>query len=288
MTAHEWLQGSEHIDGILEQISRVLNSNEQFELDDSFQLSFTQVRAAPQGSGGKRKMKPGHSHPETFKRLKESVVQIKNKDVLCCARAIVTAKAKMDNHPKWSSFKNGKSIQRTKALNLHWEAQVPLGACGYEELTKFSMAPTLYDYQLLVIDQTRSHRVDAFGPRQDKQLVLLYNQQHFDVVTSLPGFFAKSYFCGRCLKPYDHEGQHACDNNPDHCPACLQNVCMDYREAKAQRRTASFRCDRCKRAFFMVRPAVNNTQPNLTREKSQTPCMSVCAPTSVNVPHVRN
>ena len=112
------------------------------------------------------------------------------------------------------------------------------------------MAPSLYDYQLLVIDQTRSHRVDAFGPRQDKQLVLLYNHQHFDVVTSLPGFFANSYFCGRCLNSYDHEGQHACDNNPDHCPACLQNVCTDYRQAKVQRRTASLPCDRCKRAFY--------------------------------------
>ena len=39
LTADEWLQGSERVDGILEQMSRVLNSNEQFELDDSFQLS---------------------------------------------------------------------------------------------------------------------------------------------------------------------------------------------------------------------------------------------------------
>ena len=248
LTADEWLQGSERVDRILEQMSRVLNSNEQFELDDSFQLSFTQGRAAPHGSGHKRKMKPGHSHPETFKRFKESVVQIKNQDVLCCARAIV--KAKVENHPKWSSFRHGQSIQRTEALNLHWEAQVPLGACSYEELTKFSMAPSLHDYQLLVIDQTRSHRVDAFGPRQDKQLVLLYNHQHFDVVTSLPGFFANSYFCRCCLKAYNNAGQHACANNPDHCPACLQNVCTDYRQAKAQRRTASLPCDRCKRAFY--------------------------------------
>ena len=31
--------------------------------------------------------------------------------------------------------------------------------------------------------------MDAFGPPQDKQLVLLYNNQHYDVVTRLPGFF---------------------------------------------------------------------------------------------------
>ena len=159
MTAEEWMRGSDRVDGILQQMARVLNSNENFELDDSFQLSFTQVRAAPLGSA-KRKMKPGHSHPETFKRFKHCIVTIKNKDELCCARAIVTAKAKVDNHPNWAGFRDGKSIQRTEAWNIHTEAQVPFGACSYEELTKFSMAPSLYGYQLLVIDETA---VDTFG-----------------------------------------------------------------------------------------------------------------------------
>ena len=61
LTADEWLQGSERVDRILEQMARMLNSNEQYELDHSFQLSFAQVRAAPQGSGLKRKLKPGQS-----------------------------------------------------------------------------------------------------------------------------------------------------------------------------------------------------------------------------------
>ena len=85
LTAEEWLAGSDRVDGILQQMSRVLNSNENFEMDDSFQLSFTQVRAPPRGLG-KRKMKPGHSHPETFKRFKQSVININNADNLCCAR----------------------------------------------------------------------------------------------------------------------------------------------------------------------------------------------------------
>ena len=47
LTAEEWLRGSDRVDGILQQMARVLNSNENFVLDDSFQLSFTQVRAPP-------------------------------------------------------------------------------------------------------------------------------------------------------------------------------------------------------------------------------------------------
>ena len=70
-------------------------------IDDSFHLSFTHVRSGPRGRGHKRKLKPGHTHPETFKRLKLSVATITNKDSLCCARALVTAKAKIDGHPNW-------------------------------------------------------------------------------------------------------------------------------------------------------------------------------------------
>ena len=76
-------------------------------MNDSFQLSFTHVCTSPRGSGQKRKLKPGHSNTETFKRLKGSVISIDNKDDLCCARAIVTAKARADDHPKWNSFRRG-------------------------------------------------------------------------------------------------------------------------------------------------------------------------------------
>ena len=68
----------------------------------------------------------------------------------------------------------------------------------------------------------------SFDPPSQKQLVLLYNDGHYDVITSLPGFFGTSYFCVRCLKPYDNQGYHAIDNNPDHCSACLQTGCPDY------------------------------------------------------------
>lgn len=76
LTTDEWMVGSQRMDGILEQMAHILNSNENFELDNLFQLSVTQVRAAPRGSGTKRKLKPGHAEPQTFKRLKHSVVTI--------------------------------------------------------------------------------------------------------------------------------------------------------------------------------------------------------------------
>ena len=83
----------------------------------------------------------------------------------------------------------------------------------------------------------------SFDPPSQKQLVLLYNDGHYDVITSLPGFFGTSYFCARCLKPYDNQGHHTSDNNPDHCSACLQTGCPDY--TKAQGRCGYVTCPLC-------------------------------------------
>lgn len=148
--AKKWLNGSGRVDAMLQQMAPTLNSNENFEMNDSFQISFTHVRSSPRGSGEKRKMKPGHSHPETFKRMKQTVVTIKNNDSLCCARVIVTAEVKVDGHLNWRSFKDGRKIQTHTAIELHAEANVPFVPCGCEELTKFALAPSLCDFQILL------------------------------------------------------------------------------------------------------------------------------------------
>ena len=54
LPAGEWLYGSDHVHSLLQQMSKVLNSNKNFEMNDSFQLSFTHARASPRGSSQKR------------------------------------------------------------------------------------------------------------------------------------------------------------------------------------------------------------------------------------------
>ena len=43
----EWQEGGDRVDAVLNRLSRALNSNEQFEMDDSFQMSITHVQHAP-------------------------------------------------------------------------------------------------------------------------------------------------------------------------------------------------------------------------------------------------
>ena len=112
------------------------------QMDDSFQLSFTHVRV-PMSSGRKRKLKPGHSALTSFKKKKLSVLIIKNGDELCCTRAILAAKTRLDQHPNWDWFKRGRRIQAEHAIDLHHKMRVPRGSCGYDELRAFSLAPSL-------------------------------------------------------------------------------------------------------------------------------------------------
>ena len=155
----------------------------------------------------------------------------------------------MDQHPKWHSIRKGSQIQRTLALDLHHEAKVPLGPCSYEALTAFSKAPSLAGYQIILVDAQRSFHITTYGDPQDKQLILLHHQGHYDVITRLPGFFGSSYVCAYCWKPYNTEGHHRC-NKKKQCRSCRQKECPDFQAAYPRNQKATKRCHSCHRDFF--------------------------------------
>ena len=250
LRAGEWREDRERVEALFHRLAQALNSNEQFEMDDSFQLSITQVHHPPQGTGSRRQNKPGHPTMEMLTTKKQSVIRIQNRDELCCARALVTAKARVDQHPKYHSIRQGRKLQKELALLLHHEAKVPFGPCGYEALTKFSEAPSLAGYQIILVDAHRSFHITTYGDTQDKQLILLHDHDHYDVITRLPGFFGSSYVCAHCWKPYDHEGQHRCTKRKDHCRACCQKECPDFLHAYPRALKATQRCTSCHRDFF--------------------------------------
>ena len=157
LRAGEWREGGARLDALFDRLGQALNSNEQFEMDDSFQLSITQVHHAPQGTGRRRQNKPGHATLQTLTKTSKSVIRIHNyNDDLCCARALVVAKARVDQHPKWESIRKEGKLQKELAVLLHHEAHVPFRPCSYDALTKFSAAPSLLGYQILLVDADRS------------------------------------------------------------------------------------------------------------------------------------
>lgn len=139
LTAREWLTNSPRVQGILQQISKMLNSNEQFRMDDTFSLHVSHIRDPGRGSGRVRK---GQLAIDKLLDTKHSIVKIANEDEICCARAIVTMKALADangdtQNPEYRNLKQGRPVQKRLAKELHRSAGVPEGPCGYEELDKF-------------------------------------------------------------------------------------------------------------------------------------------------------
>ena len=197
------------------------------------------------------------------REVKHSIVKIRNKDELCCARAIVTMKARADWKAierrvkeeesreasvlqeklrteekealkKYETLKHtqGKyTLQRKLAKHLHLVAGVPKGPCGLEEIKTFQtyLSNQTPPYQLKVFcDQVRKPLFT--GPLkvdEDHILVLLKSNNHYDGITSLTGFLNRSYWCNTCDRAFntDDPDNHACQGQI--CRACCGNPCPD-------------------------------------------------------------
>ena len=145
----EWRRNEETVQRLFATMSRILNSNQQFEMDDSFHLEVTHVRNPGRGSGKKR-LKLGTRHIEKMLKSKKSVVLINNDDdELCCARALVTVKAYRDKDYRYKDIRQGRPVQGKLARELHHLAGVTEGACGVNEIALCQRYLT--EYQIVVV-----------------------------------------------------------------------------------------------------------------------------------------
>ena len=149
---------------------------------------------------GKR-VKPKHHRPAVLRVKKQSIVCIKEQDGLACARALITAKARIEKPRDWEAIRKGRPIQTWLARSLHRKAGALEGECGDKELQQFQTA--LSDYQIVIIDADHNYTVKTFSVSKDQRLMLLKDQHQYDVVTTLTGFFGTCYVCNTCFKPYD-------------------------------------------------------------------------------------
>ena len=198
-------------------VERVVQSNEQFTLDDSVNVNVVHVEM-PKGSGRKRR---DYVNLESYLRKKDCIVQIKNKDELCCARAIIVAKAKYDKDLQYKSLvsRTG-TVQGRLAQELHETSGVPLGPCGIPEVKKFQT--TLPGYQLNVVSKEHLNAVIYSGPEAEKHLYLYHYDNHYDVITSMPAFLARKQYCHKCKKGFDKITTHPCG---DLCKLCHTQNC---------------------------------------------------------------
>ena len=211
---------------VFSQIERVIQSNQDFRLNDTVTIDIIHVEA-PQGSG-KRILKRTTLNIREYLKKKKSIIPINNDDNLCLARALVVAVARIEKDPKYVQIRNsGRGhIQLQRALNLHQAANVPLGPCGLDEVELFQQYLT--NYQIIVVSGDHNDSIiyppQPPGTGHEKQPISLYfHANHFDVITSIPGFLNKSYFCHRCHKTYSSTCDHLCQ---DMCRSCRAFGCV--------------------------------------------------------------
>ena len=226
------------VERVYSELERVIQSNQEFRLNDTVTIDINHV-LAPVGSGRKKRTT---FDIDDYLHEKKSVVRIKNnKDDLCLARALVVARAKKENDPRYGYIKDSRRpLQREKAFDLHEAANVPLGPCGLNEVVLFQQH--LSEYQIMIISGDHNNSIiyppQPPGTDEKPHLALYLHDNHYDVINSVPGFLGRCYFCFRCHKGYDCTTDHMCKNM---CRSCRGFGCVIQNDGMA--------CRECKRLF---------------------------------------
>jgi len=281
---HEFLEGSLRLDNLMQKLAGKLNSNEAFSPDQGFQLDLTLVRSLNPGSGHEKRLNPGRTGYKVSRETKKSLIKIKNKDELCCARAIVTMQARSEwkvvekrrkeeqdkeapdkaqleslqaeekraknDYERLRDAKGQNTRQLKLAKILHRQAGVPEGPCGLPELEKFQiyLSTQTPPYQLKVFTDIVKKPIFIGRQKADEDhiLVLIKSNNHFDGCGSLLGFMNRSYWCRDCDKAFNTKdwAHHSCQGRV--CKACGSKPCPD----KTPFKSPELECPDCHGLFY--------------------------------------
>ena len=207
---------------VFSQIERVIQSNRDFRLNDTVIVDIIHVEA-PQGSGRSKRTTLNISE---YLHKKNTVITIKNNDNLCLARALVVAIAKVENAPNYKNLARAdRGTQEKEARKLHTVANVPLGPCGIPEVEMFQKYLTNYEINI-VSGNHNSSIIYPPKPSTNNNVTPIYlylHDNHYDVITSMPGFLSKIYFCHTCRQTYSNKLDHLC---PGICKSCRTYNCV--------------------------------------------------------------
>ena len=190
----------------MEQMERLLNSAEEMNLDE---VTF-EVTIYPNKSGKGKGLKILN---EINKR---SIIQIKNNDTICLARAIITSLASYKllddlSDSQLKHIKEGRKKQETMAIDLHEKANVNIKEDG-NDLDDLKDFEKYLKIRIIVFTSNSTEYILYKGNEEySNQIYLYFHDEHFDVVSNITGFLAKRRFCKICLIGYTE--QHTCKDN---------------------------------------------------------------------------
>lgn len=147
------------VEKVTSTVMKVMQSKQNIMLDENFNIDTILVRR-PVGSGRHQRV----YNIDVDRLKKRSILSVDNDEDfsnLCCAKAIVLAKAHEMKDPELKSLtKKDNSLLLRRAIKLHTEAGVPEGPCGYQEISRFE---NFLDTQIVVISAENMQKVCLFS-----------------------------------------------------------------------------------------------------------------------------
>ena len=147
---------------------------------------------------------------------------------------------------------------------------MPEGPCGLDEVERFQAV--LPDYQVNVVTTNPNDLFLFRGPPREKKLHLFYHDNHFDVLTSLPGFLDTQYFCDICDKGYKTFEHHRCHK--------ICQCCFNAKKEECQL-SEWLHCADCDRSFknptcFANHKKAPNRSKVTIKAKTKTDPRTIC------------
>ena len=145
---------------------------------------------------------------------------------MCLARALVVAVARIEKDPNYKTLiKSRSGTQQMKAMDLHHAANVPFGPCTLAEVDLFQKYLT--NYEINIVSSNHNDSI-IYPPKPSANnnvtpIYLYLHDGHYDVITSMPGFLSRVYFCHKCTKGYSNISDHLCDAM---CRSCRSYDCV--------------------------------------------------------------
>ena len=213
--------------------------------------------------------------------------EIKNKDELCCAHAIVTlreySKPQAGEQNTFENIKKdrGKNTQQVKeAEKLHVDAGVTEGPSVLDDIAKFQDYLGPQDYRIIVVDACKRGVIFKGDTSLEAgKLIALVKSNYedengdlkayYDGLYSIPGFMNRSYFCHRCCKGYNTEDSAHHNCQAQNCPACKKVNPRMRRDAKILNYGRNqIEVVSCADVNLMAKNALSTTSYNM-RQKTQ-------------------
>jgi hypothetical protein len=215
-------------DVVLSRINKVSQLKRDLTLADSLTIYVSTLHDA---------IGSGVSRLEQLINDKKSIIQIRNADHSCFQRAFIIGKAhadyleikkKYDNRfenitqlqveQAYNVYKNYR-IQKYSSLDVEVHQlseifQIENRPCGIEDIRNIQQHYP--EYQMCVMEAGYFQWIFIGEQESEKKIYILYrdnnDMKHFELITSMPAFFNKKFFCKKCMIPYQNNEKHPCNH----------------------------------------------------------------------------